>query len=117
MSCVTAVSGSGAPRATSCSGPDSGCHVPEEAAQLEPRHKFEDTVRGRCLWTIDVYLPRPVLGGMRGVCWALKMGLFLHAVGSVSPTESAPEGVRLEGKVPNQNCWLKPQTGRHTFYP
>ncbi|XP_047220880.1 WW domain binding protein 1-like b isoform X1 [Girardinichthys multiradiatus] len=28
---------------------------------------------------------------MRGVCSALKMGLFLHAVGSVSPTESAAE--------------------------
>lgn len=33
-------------------------------------------------------------GGMRGACSALKMGLFLHAVGSVTPTESAE--VRLK---------------------
>lgn len=42
-----------------------------------------------------------VLGGMRGVCSALKMGLFLHAVGSVPPTESAAERVRLSQK---QGC-------------
>lgn len=44
---------------------------------------------------------QPLLGGMRGVCSALKMGLFLHAVGSVPPTESAAERVRLSQK---QGC-------------
>lgn len=38
--------------------------------------------------------------GTRGVCWALKMGLFLHAVGSVPPTESAAERVRLSPTRP-----------------
>ncbi|XP_032418868.1 WW domain binding protein 1-like b [Xiphophorus hellerii] len=45
---------------------------------------------------------------MRGVCWALKMGLFLHAVGSVSPTESAPEGslIHCDG-VNNQSYFCE----------
>lgn len=34
-------------------------------------------------------------GGMRSVCSALKMGLFLHAAGSMPPTESAAERVRM----------------------
>lgn len=38
--------------------------------------------------------PSPRLGGMRGARRALTMGLFLHAVGSVSPTESAADRVR-----------------------
>ncbi|KAM4751095.1 WW domain binding protein 1-like b isoform 1-T1 [Anableps anableps] len=45
---------------------------------------------------------------MRGVCSALKMGLFLHAVGSVSPTESAGEGsvIHCEG-VNNQSYFCE----------
>lgn len=39
---------------------------------------------------------RAPFGGMRGECSGLKMGLFLHAVGSVTPTESAAaDTVRL----------------------
>ncbi|KAM6939858.1 WW domain binding protein 1-like b isoform 2-T2 [Xenentodon cancila] len=45
---------------------------------------------------------------MRGVCWSVKMGLFLHAVGSVTPTESAAERslLRCEG-VNNQSYFCE----------
>ncbi|XP_005735818.1 WW domain binding protein 1-like b isoform X1 [Pundamilia nyererei] len=38
---------------------------------------------------------RAPFGGMRGECSGLKMGLFLHAVGSVTPTESAAADTSL----------------------
>ncbi|XP_013865648.1 WW domain binding protein 1-like b isoform X1 [Austrofundulus limnaeus] len=45
---------------------------------------------------------------MRGVCLGLKMGLFLHAIGSVTPTESAAEKSlrRCEG-VNNQSYFCE----------
>lgn len=47
---------------------------------------------------LHVYVYWQLSGGMRGVCAALKMGLFLHAVGSVPPTESTAERVRLSSE-------------------
>ncbi|XP_075894750.1 WW domain binding protein 1-like b [Nelusetta ayraudi] len=43
---------------------------------------------------------------MRGVCWALKMGLFLHAVGSVPPTESAEERSLLHCDGVNNQSYI-----------
>lgn len=43
------------------------------------------------------------------MCSALKMGLFLHAVGSAPPTESAAERVRLSSQKQgslSQDCKL-----------
>ncbi|XP_076585698.1 WW domain binding protein 1-like b [Chaetodon auriga] len=43
---------------------------------------------------------------MRGACWALKMGLFLHAVGSVTPTESAAERSLLHCEGINNQSYI-----------
>ncbi|KAK2919326.1 hypothetical protein Q8A73_003697 [Channa argus] len=46
------------------------------------------------------------LGGMRGLCSALKMGLFLHAVGSVTPTESAADRSLLHCEGVNNQSYI-----------
>ncbi|XP_051240321.1 WW domain binding protein 1-like b isoform X3 [Dicentrarchus labrax] len=43
---------------------------------------------------------------MRGVCSALKMGLFLHAVGPVTPTESAAERSLLHCEGVNNQSYI-----------
>ncbi|XP_040891727.1 WW domain binding protein 1-like b isoform X1 [Toxotes jaculatrix] len=43
---------------------------------------------------------------MRGVCPALKMGLFLHAVGSVTPTESAVDRSLLHCEGVNNQSYI-----------
>lgn len=43
---------------------------------------------------------------MRGVCSALKMGLFLHTVGSVTPTESAADRSLLHCEGANNQSYI-----------
>ncbi|KAM9856675.1 WW domain binding protein 1-like b [Aulostomus maculatus] len=45
-------------------------------------------------------------GGMRGVCFTLKMGLFLHNVGSVTPTESAADRSLLHCEGVNNQSYM-----------
>ncbi|XP_019939656.2 WW domain binding protein 1-like b isoform X1 [Paralichthys olivaceus] len=43
---------------------------------------------------------------MRGPCWALKMGLFLHTVGSLTPTESAVDRSLLHCEGVNNQSYI-----------